>query len=322
MSALQVNTLKIMRVAVIDLGTNTCNLLIADLNNSKYSILHQSKQLVKLGDDKIKANEISPEATKRTINAFQVHKRIIDESHVDMVRVVATSAVRSSENKIEYLEQISEQTGWIVKVISGDKEAEHIFNGVLLAIKEFNDPSLVLDIGGGSNEIILAREKRLIQKESRPTGMARIINQFKVSNPILPQEIAILQNFFSQEHKDAISTSKKMGVKTMLGCSGAFDTIADIIDEVDPGEKTRTSQSISLEDFYSVFDRLIASNRDERLKLKGMDMVRVDLIVPAVVLIEHLISEIGINRIIQTDYALREGILYELLNTQKTALIH
>ncbi len=305
-----------MRVAVIDLGTNTCNLLIADLKNSHFSILHQSKQLVKLGDDKIKANEISPEATQRSLKAFQELKRIIDEKQVDLVRVVATSAVRSSDNKIEYLEQISEHTGWIVKVISGEKEAEHIFNGVLLALKEFNEPSLILDIGGGSNELILAYGKKIIEKESKPTGMARVINQFQVSNPILPQEIDTLRNFFSLEHSKVITNSKKTGVETMLGCSGAFDTVADIIDEVDPGEKTRTSQSISLDEFYAVYERLIASKREERLKLKGMDMVRVDLIVPAVVFIEHLISEIGIKKIVQTDYALREGVLYELINSQ------
>ena len=126
-----------MRTAIIDLGTNTCNLLVAEVNSSDFKILHQSKQLVKLGDDKIRENEISREATARTLQSFQIHKKFIKKYNVEKVKVIATSAVRSAGNKIEFLEKISEESGWIVKVISGEKEAELIFKGVLLAIKEF-----------------------------------------------------------------------------------------------------------------------------------------------------------------------------------------
>jgi len=167
-----------MRVAVIDLGTNTCNLLIAETNSGDFKILHQSKQLVKLGDDKIRENEISISATSRVLESFQIHKNIISDYHTERVHVVATSAVRTAENKIEFLDQISENSGWIVKLISGEKEAELIFEGVLLAFNEFKNPAVILDIGGGSNELIVAHKKEMLWKESQPTGMARIINQF------------------------------------------------------------------------------------------------------------------------------------------------
>jgi len=303
-----------MRVAIIDLGTNTCNLLIAELNSSTFTILHQSKQLVKLGDDKIKANEISPEATARALQSFQIHKKIIAKFNVEQIRIIGTSAVRSAENKINFLERISDQTGWIVKVISGEKEAELIFNGVLLAIDEFIKPSVILDIGGGSNELILAQNKELLWKESQPTGMARVINQFKISDPIHNDEIKTLQNYFSENHNAAFEKCKSAQVKTLMGCSGAFDTVADIIDNVNPGEKQRTTQEIAIKEFYSVYNRLIKSTRKQRLQMKGMDTVRVDLIVPAVILIEQLISKIGITNIIQTDFALREGVLFEMIS--------
>ena len=103
-----------------------------------------------------------------------------------------------------------------------------------------------------------------------------------------------------------------------MGCSGAFDTIADIIDSVNPGEKLRTTQVISISDFYDIYKTLIKSTREQRLLMKGMDMVRVDLIVPAVIFIEHLISETGITQIIQTDFALREGVLFEMMKRQDT----
>lgn len=303
-----------MRVAVIDLGTNTCNLLIAEIDSFGYKILHQSKQLVKLGDDKIRENEISEAATSRVLQSFQVHKKIIKEFNADKIRVVATSAVRTAENKIEFLEQISEKSGWIVKLISGEKEAEMIFDGVLLAFNEFKNPAVILDIGGGSNELIVAQGKQMLWKESQPTGMARIINQFRISDPILPGEINALKKHFAEAHKNAFEKCKAENVKTLVGCSGAFDTIADMIDAVNPGEKMRITQEINPADFYTVYNILVKSTREQRLLMKGMDYVRVDLIVPAVILIELLISETGITQIIQTDFALREGVLFELMN--------
>jgi len=304
-----------MRAAIIDLGTNTCNLLIASVNSADYKILHQSKQLVKLGDDKIKANQISPEATKRTINAFNIHKEIIKKYNVEKVRVLATSAVRSAENKIDFLEKISEKSGWIVKLISGEIEAELIFKGVLLAFEDLSTPSVILDIGGGSNELILTYSKEIIWKESQPTGMSRIINQFHISDPIKSAESEQIRKFFSAQHKEAYKKCREQNVQSLIGCSGAFDTLVDIIDQVDPGEKLRITQEIPPSQFYNVYEKLINTTRKERLTMKGMDMVRVDLIVPAVILIEQLIREAGIKQITQTDFALREGVLFELLQS-------
>ena len=208
---------------------------------------------------------------------------------------------------------LGESTGWLVKVITGEKEAELIFKGVMLAFRELKQPSLILDIGGGSNELIIAAGTETIWKESQPTGMARIINQFKLSNPISKEEIITLQNHFSKFHQAAIENCRMKNVQTLVGCSGAFDTIADMIDEVNPGEKTRKTQEITIDSFYNVYHTLLKSTREERLVMKGMDFVRVDLIVPAVILIEHLISQTGITQIIQTDFALREGVFYDLI---------
>lgn len=305
-----------MRIAVIDLGTNTCNLLVAELTGGDFKILHQSKHLVKLGDDKIKENEISPEATQRTVDSFCDHKNIISEFGADRIIVIATSAVRTAENKISYLERLGEESGWLVKLVSGEREAELIFKGVLLAFQNLDNPSVILDIGGGSNELILAHNKEQLWKESQPTGMARIINAFKISDPILSAEIEILQHYFSEQHIQAIRNCREKSVETLVGCSGAFDTIADLIDGVKPGVKQRTIQDISMNDFNEVYEMLIKSTRQQRLNMKGMDDVRVDLIVPAVVLIETLISAIGIKQIIQTDFALREGVLFEIMENQ------
>ncbi|QIA09621.1 Ppx/GppA phosphatase family protein [Draconibacterium halophilum] len=302
-----------MRIAVIDLGTNTCNLLIAETKGAVYKILHQSKQMIKLGDGKIRDNQISEEATFRTSAAFRAHKKVMDTFGVDKIFALATSAVRTAGNKTEFLAAIEKECSCSIDVISGEREAELIFNGVLLAFGKIEFPSVILDIGGGSNELILTHKEEIIWKESRATGMSRIINLFDLFDPINDEQIRELQNYFTAEHQSAIQNCLDKKVATLIGCSGAFDTIADILDEVSPGEKQRVTQVISLEAFYSVYERLLKSTRKERLQMEGMDVVRVDLIVPAIILIETLISAIGIKQIVQTDFALREGVLYELM---------
>ncbi len=303
-----------MRIAVIDLGTNTCNLLVAEIKDGSYRILHQSKQLVKLGDNKIRDNEISEAATSRVLDSFSRFKKTIDELQVETVYPVATSAVREAANKIIFLDKLGERSSWLVKVVSGEKEADLIFKGVLLAFNELTEPAVILDIGGGSNELILARSREILWKESRPTGMARIINRFDLSDPISEDEVRAIERFFAEQHHAAISHCRERGVQTLIGCSGAFDTVADMLDQVDPGVKQRRTQKIGLEDFNKVYRKLLRSTREDRLKMKGMDYVRVDLIVPAVILINVLIREIGLQQIVQTDFALREGVLFELMN--------
>lgn len=305
-----------MKIAIIDLGTNTSNLLIAEHTEDSYNILFRGKQLVRMGDIQIKDNVISKEAIDRVLKVLNDQKKIIESNGVNKVKVLATSGVRAAKNKEEFVQAVSRSTGYPVEVISGEKEADLIFKGVLLALDNLVEKSLILDIGGGSNELIIAHNQDIIWKESKPAGMARITNQFVLSDPLKPGEIDILQNYFSARHQEAFSNLKKEGVNTLIGCSGSFDTIADILDQVDPGEKVRTWQEIPLNEFYKVHDLLIKSTRTQRMNLKGMDSVRVDLIVPAMIFIDLIIKQSGVIHIIQTGNSLREGVLYELVKNK------
>jgi exopolyphosphatase / guanosine-5'-triphosphate,3'-diphosphate pyrophosphatase len=304
-----------MRKAVIDLGTNTCNLLIAEVNNSIYNILYQGKEWVRLGDDSINDNIISNKAFERTIKAFKNHSRIIRDYNVHEIRIMATSAVRTAENQDLFLHEIKEETGFTIEIITGEQEAELIHKGVLLAFERIKEPSLILDIGGGSNEFIISLNDEIAWIESLPTGVSRFVNQYPLSDPVSPAEINYIGKYFIENHQQSIYNSQKLGIKTLIGCAGAFDTIADLIDKVDPMTKKRAKQLISLKAFQRVYQNLIHSTRAQRLQMKGMDRVRADLIVPAVIFVNQIITRIGITQIYQTDYALREGVLYDILNS-------
>ena len=304
-----------MIAAVIDLGTNTSNLVVAGLNGKNLHILFQGKEYVRIGDRRIKENVISNEAKSRAIDAVAHQVLKAREFQADAIRIIATSAVRDASNRKDFTDALWQKTGIHTEVIDGDREASLIYYGVKLAMGSLGQPSAILDIGGGSNEIIVCENGTMHWRGSFPAGMSRIINSFPISNPINPSEVKTLEAYFRSAHQEAISQCNQFEVSTLIGCSGAFNTLADIIDEVNPEEKFRTAKEISLAEFHKVYERILFSTHEERTTMKGMDPVRTDLIVPALILCSTFIRHSRVNRIIQTGYALREGVLCEMLNS-------
>jgi len=303
-----------MRLAVIDLGTNTSNLLVAEIKNENFDMLYQGKIGVKLGKGGIHRNQLTNEAFERAKKAFLAHKEKIQELQANEVKVIATSAVRDAANKTEFSNYLLEQTGLQLEIISGDREAEFIFKGVQLAFGNLPNNTLILDIGGGSNEFIQTQNNQVHWKESFPLGMARVLEQFQLSDPITKDEIEAVENYFRSGLTNLWKQLKDQKVAQLVGCAGAFDTITDLIDQTAPGTKARQSQEISLQNFQDVCERVIYSTKKQREQMIGMEPLRVEMIIPALIFIRHIINELGIKTVIQTDFALREGVLSEWIN--------
>lgn len=299
------------RIAIIDLGTNTCNLLIAEYDHTNYHILYQGKEVVKLGKNGIDKNQLTPDGLERAIQAIRKHQERIEKVTVSEVVTIATSAIREATNNNWFQEEIRTHTGLELQIISGEKEAELIFKGVKLAFGEVEDHSIILDIGGGSNEFILTNAGSPIWKESFPLGMARIIEQIPPSDPITPEEITKINDWFESRLQPLWNRLQNINLSMMIGCSGAFDTLADLIDQTDAGTKTRIRQEVATNDFYLIYEKLIASTTADRMKMKGMEPIRIEMIVPSVIFIKMVIERLKIHKIYQTDFALREGVLYE-----------
>jgi len=301
------------RIAIIDLGTNTCNLLIAACRNKSYQILFQGKEVVKLGKNGIDKNILADDGLQRAIQAIRNLQERIAQYDVSKTTVLGTSAIREAKNQDWFQSELERETGITLRIISGEKEAELIFKGVKLAFGEIEDQSIILDIGGGSNEFILTESGEPIWKQSFPLGMARIIDQIPPSDPITPEEINQINNYFDRGLDALWKRTAGFEITSLIGCSGAFDTLADLIDQTDPGSKHRIRQELKITDFERIYKMLIKSTTDERKQLKGMESIRIDMIVPSVILIKMIVERLKIQKIYQTDYALREGILYELI---------
>ena len=156
-----------MRIAVIDLGTNTFNLLIVEVNSDKtYSHVFQTKISVKLAEGGMNEGVIAEIPFQRGMAAFKTHFETTKKYKVDKVFAFATSAIRSTKNGQLFVEQAKEETGIDIQIISGDREAELIYYGVHSAVEMDDDASLIIDIGGGSTEFIIANKNRIFWKQS------------------------------------------------------------------------------------------------------------------------------------------------------------
>ena len=158
------------RIAIIDLGTNTFNLVIAEKSSKGHTILHQERIAAKMGVGGINHGYITTEGIRRVIQALKEIKLTIENWHVTKVQAFGTSALRSAKNGIELVEKIYSEVGIEVKIITGEEEAELIYQGVRSAVPLGPSKSLIVDIGGGSVEFIIGNESEVFWKQSFEIG--------------------------------------------------------------------------------------------------------------------------------------------------------
>lgn len=308
-----------MRLAIIDLGTNTFNLLIVDVDaNKQYKIIFNDKAGVKLGKGGINNKIITPEAFLRALNGIAKHMESIQKFNAEKIIATATSGIRSTENGKELVTQIKKQFGIDVKIISGDEEAELIYRGVKQTVDFTEENALILDIGGGSNEFILVNKNGLLWKQSFDLGISRLLDRFNPSDPITRCEITEVEKYIDSQLNPLYEAVKKYKPTTLIGSSGTFDSIREMIIE-QKGIKqedliNKNSYRINLFDYLSLHAELLKSTYNERLSMKGLEFVRIEMIVLASIFVNFIIQKIEIKSLIQSSYALKEGLVDKIIN--------
>ena len=309
-----------MRISIIDLGTNTFNLLVAEITvDMQINILHRSKYPTKIGAGGINQNYITEEAKQRAHLALIEMKQIITEYQSVKTFGFATSAIRTAKNGEEFVTQIRRDFDIDVRIISGNREAELIYYGTREAVGLDEEIVAILDIGGGSNEIIIANSEKIFWKKSYPIGMTRLLEQFQPSDPIKIDELIDIETFLKEQLRDLIEAFQTYSVKTLIGSSGSFSTLRQVLlaEEKMEMETDKTHYHIKLEDFNSLHQRFLNSTLEERMQMQGMDMARVHLMVIASIFINFLVKESGVSILFQSAYALKEGALFDYIKRIK-----
>lgn len=307
-------------LAVIDLGTNTFHLLIAEKDAPRFRVLHQETRVTKIGQGGISQGLLTESAYGRTLDALAHFRSQTDRFGIDPITIfaTATSAIRNAQNGLALVKDIEARTGIRVQVISGSQEAEYIYYGVRAAIPLGPVPSLIMDIGGGSVEFIIGNEDRIYWKQSFEIGAQRLLDLFMPSDLIPPQSVQALNLYLEEKLASLTQAIGQYQPQTLVGSSGSFDTLAEIHylrtgQEYD--EKKSSECTLPVAAFNDIFPSLLTLNRAQRLQIPGMLEMRVDMLVMAGCLIDFMLRQYPLhsNSIRVSSYALKEGVLHQLL---------
>jgi exopolyphosphatase/guanosine-5'-triphosphate,3'-diphosphate pyrophosphatase len=248
------------------------------------------------------------------------HYSTIQDFDVERIFAFGTSALRTANNGALFISTVKQNTGIDIELISGEREAELIYYGVRQTLQMTDEKCLILDIGGGSNELIIANKDAIFWKKSYKLGIARLLEQFKPSDPILPEEIHEIEVFLKDASYELIEKAEQNKVCTLLGASGSFETFVSMIHGEDILSETESAAQpgsipISLAEFNGLYQKLIKSTREERTKMKGLEPMRIEMIVLAALFVKFIIEILGITKIIQSNFSLKEGAIYKLINS-------
>ncbi len=301
-----------MRQAIIDLGTNTYHLLIVDRDDERvWTEVVRHRIFVKMGESGL--HVIGPSAQKRCIDAMKLFKAQLEAAEVELYNVHAygTAAFRLASNSKALREQIFRETGIEVKVLSGDEEAEAIYRGVLAAVPFQGRSALIMDIGGGSVEFIIANMAQILWKGSFDIGVSILFQHFHKSDPIAEAEIIALQDFLDVSLKELKAALATYPCEMLIGASGVFDTLDTYL--MTGGKKKILYASSHPAEYEPFYQNFIKTTLAERLAMPDLAIERTEMLIVALILIRYTLGLAPFRELCTSEYALKEGMLKKLM---------
>ncbi len=302
-----------LRLAVIDLGTNSVRLDIYRLTPKGNSRLYRGKIMIRLGDGVFKTGRLTPEGVERGLRAFVRFRTLIKEHNVDEVIAIATSALRTASNTRKFIDQVYEKTKIPIKVISGAEEGRLIARGILANYDLPKGAYALADIGGGSAEISVGRGQRILMGQSFPVGANRLQQVYFKNIP--PQfkkgelhPILALRQHLKEVLYPLTQLRPKINVGHLIGSSGTIRTVARIMKKIG-----RSGSPVYRSDISALVAEMQLMTREQIRRLPGLEPKRVDMILSGAILLEEIMIALGVRTLETTDLALRDGILIEAL---------
>jgi exopolyphosphatase/guanosine-5'-triphosphate,3'-diphosphate pyrophosphatase len=304
-----------LRVAAIDLGTNSFHMVIVEESEEKGIVeIDRVKDMICIGRGSISTKRLDDGAMEAGVATLRNFIVLATQRGVALHNILAfaTSAIREADNRDEFIDMVRRETGLKIRVITGKEEAQFIYYGVRNAVTLRDKPDLLFDIGGGSVEFIIADKSKVHLLESRKIGVARMLERFVTTDPVSAHELHLLQQFFAAEmYGGAAEMAHELGVSRAIASSGTAQNIARMIrlGKHADGADVLNQSSFTRQEFESFYRQVIAMDASARRKLTGLDEKRVDLIVPGLILFDTIFRVFGIKDVVISDSALREGMV-------------
>lgn len=295
-----------MKKAIIDLGTNTFNLLIGTLDESGLNVAFACKEPVLLGMGGINQGVIAPDAMQRALETLKRYKDICDHHRVSSILGIGTSAMRACANGNELVEAAKAKFGIEIRIISGDEEAHYIYEGVSI-LHTFDQPGLIMDIGGGSTEFIHANDSGILDSRSFEIGVSRVYQM--LGNPeLFTSEIQSKMNQFFEAETNGFFDALKCNL--LIGASGSFETFYEMIHSAPfPNEDLDKNQMVDLplSALREVIDWSLQSTLEERMANDWIVPLRKKMLPIAAYAILWVLQKTEVNEVIISPYSLKEG---------------
>lgn len=292
-------------IAAIDLGSNALRAVIARKHGNSLEIIKNFREPLRLGEDVFNTGVISEEKMRRTEEAFIKLFHIFTEYNVTDTRALATSAMRDSKNGALLAQRIAHSTGIEIETIKGNEEAMVIFNAVKSQINLKKKSALLMDIGGGSTELIIVQDEEILGIESFNVGTVRLI---KLEQEALEKEISF-------QLEKMISFIKRYlrlkDIDLFIGTGGNLRRIGKIRKKI---LRRPTSQMALFQEIHHMEEAILSMSYVDRIRQLELDQNRADVILPAIMLTHHLMQRLKMEKIYLPKVGLKEGIILSMLS--------
>src|SRR5262245_5920268 len=287
-----------MRVAALDLGSNSFHALIADVDRAgRMAVVDRAKRMPRIGEGIFRAGLISPAARKEAFRALSELLPVIDRTRPDVVRAVATAAVREARNGRDFVHEIRSRFGVDVRVISGDEEARLSYAGARARLGTELGHATLFDLGGGSLEAIVGDGERILRTASAPLGVLREVVERPLADPATSRELRALEQWARDEigaFLQALGTNDLGRVILCAGTARAIRSVARALGYI-PGEGTG-ADLIGRDTLRYLIDRLAQLPLAARRETPGLDPNRADLIVHGAVMLDAILANAGVEQ--------------------------
>lgn len=310
-------------LAAIDIGTNSIHMVVVRIHPAlpTFTIIAREKDTVRLGDRDPKTGDLKPEVMERAIAALQRCQKLSKSFNAEQIVAVATSAVREAPNGREFLQRVDSELGLFVNLISGQEEARRIYLGVLSGMELNNHPHMIIDIGGGSTELILgdSHEPRFLS--STRVGAVRLTAKYVTTDPIDRSEFQYLQAYIrgrmERPVEELLAHLEPGEQPRLVGTSGTIEALAMIHarEKLGTVPNTVNGYQLSRKDIKDIVRRLASLNYLARLAIPGMSDRRAEIIVAGALILLETMTLLGADSITICERALREGVIVDWMLT-------
>ncbi|MCE9499335.1 MAG: Ppx/GppA family phosphatase [Leptospira sp.] len=307
--------MKEKNLAAIDLGTNSFHIIIVKVReNGTFESLGKDKESVRLGSGSGIGDVITPEAMERGILCLKRFKILAERQNAE-IRAIATSALREAKNREDFLKKARNELGISIEV-SGTEEARLIYYGILQGLPVLEKRIMMVDIGGGSTEILVGEKGEVLFSQSVKLGAIRLTDKFFVGDPITEHDINQCRLYIEGILSPYAREIEKLEPEIVIGSSGTIQSIAQMImaqknEEISRGLNSFNFTRSELTEIRDVLDS--ADTLKKRTKVPGLDAKRADIIIGGSIILEEIFDEFSISDLTVSEYALREGIIFDTI---------